>query len=471
MSVVEDEDGLPAAAASNAVGARGSAAGRTPTRQQDPEAELVISPRLLLPVAPENVVASGASVAVRGSDIVEVGPTPGVLERHPGARHLALDRHVLLPGLVNAHSHLAMSLLRGLGESLPLDAWLKEIIWPLEGQWVDADFVREGTTLAVAEMIAAGTTAAADMYFFPETAAEVCRDAGLRLQAAFPITTVANAYSKDVDDCFAKGLALHDRFRNDELVSTCFGPHSAYALERRHLERIAMLANELDTGVHIHLHETAAEVAAAKRAVGTTWLRLLDGIGLVNENLQAVHMTAITDQDIPLLAERGVRVVHCPHSNMKLSSGVCPVAKLAAAGVAVGLGTDGAASNNGLDLFAEARLAALLAKSAGGDPTALPAKEALAMATLGGARAMGLADRIGSIEAGKRADLVAVDLHHPAMQPVYDLHSQLVHAAAGPRVTHTFVNGRCLYADGDWLTLDVEDALARASAWRDRLAA
>ena len=230
MSVVEDEDGLPAATA--------NAAGRTPTRRQDP-AELVISPRLLLPVAPENMVASGVSVAVRGTDIVEVGPTPGVLERHSGARRLALDRHVLLPGLVNAHSHLAMSLLRGLGESLPLDAWLEETIWPLEGRWVDADFVRDGTTLAVAEMIAAGTTTAADMYFFPETAAEVCRDAGLRLQAAFPITTVANAYSKDVDDCFAKGLALHDRFRNDELVSTCFGPHSAYALERRHLERIA----------------------------------------------------------------------------------------------------------------------------------------------------------------------------------------------------------------------------------------
>ena len=466
MPAVEDD--LPAA--SNDAVAPG-AAGPTPPRAQALEIELVISPLLLLPVAPENIVASGTSVAVRGTDIVDVGPTPGVLARHPGARQLTLDRHALLPGLVNAHSHLAMSLLRGLGESLPLDAWLKDTIWPLEGRWVDADFVRDGTMLAAAEMIAAGTTTAADMYFFPDTAAEACRDAGLRLQAAFPITTVANAYSQDVDDCFAKGLALHDRFRDDDLVSTCFGPHSAYALERRHLERIAMLANELDAGVHIHLHETAAEVADARRATGTTWLRLLDGIGLVNENLQAVHMTAITDQEIPLLAERGVRVVHCPHSNMKLASGVCPVAKLAAAGVAVGLGTDGAASNNGLDLFAETRLAALLAKSAGGDPTALPAKQALAMATLGGARALGLGDSIGSIEAGKRADLVAVDLRHPAMQPVYDLHSQLVHAAAGPRVTHTFVNGRCLYADGEWLTLDVEEALARASAWRDRLAA
>lgn len=434
-------------------------------------AELVLSPRLLLPIAPDNVVASDVSVAVRGTDIVDVGPSQAVLERHPQARQLALDHHVLMPGLVNAHGHLAMALLRGLGESQPLEAWLHDTIWPLEGRWVDAIFVRDGTTLAVAEMIAAGTTTAADMYFFPEAAADVCRSAGLRLQAAFPIIAVPNAYSQDVDECFAKGLALHDRFRDDDLVETCFGPHSAYTLERPHLERIAMLANELDASVHIHLHETAAEVADAKRTVGTTWLRLLDGIGLVNENLQAVHMTAITDEEIPLLAERGVRVVHCPHSNMKLASGFCPLAKLAAAGVTVGFGTDGAASNNGLDLFAEARLAALLAKGAGGDPTALPAADALAMATLGGARALGLADRIGSIEVGKRADLIAVDLRHPAMQPLHDAQAQLIHAAAGPRVTHTFVNGRCLYADGAWQTLDIDDTLGRAAAWQARLAA
>ena len=433
-------------------------------------ADLVISPRLLLPIAPANSVCTETSVAIRGTDIVDLGPTAEVEAHHPSTPRLYLPHHLLLPGLVNAHGHLAMTLLRGLGESQPLEAWLQNIIWPLEARWVDAGFVRDGTMLAAAEMIAAGTTTAADMYFFPDAAAEACRTAGLRLQAAFPITTVANAYSKNVDDCFAKGLALHDRYRDDDLVHTCFGPHSAYALERKHLERIAMLANELDASVHIHLHETAAEVADAKRTAGTTWLRLLDGIGLVNENLQAVHMTAITDDEIPLLAERGVRVVHCPHSNMKLASGVCPVAKLADAGVAVGLGTDGAASNNGLDLFAEARLAALLAKSASEDPTALPAADVLAMATLGGARALGIADAVGSIEVGKRADLVAVDLRHPAMQPLHDVHAQLIHAAAGARVSHTFVNGRCLYADGRWQTLDIDDVQGRAEAWRTRLA-
>ena len=347
-------------------------------------------PRILLPVTPAGSVLEGMAVAVRGANIVALGPYEQIARQHPNAPRLHLDHHLLMPGLVNAHGHLAMTLLRGLGESASLQAWLENIIWPLEGRWVDPAFVRDGVRLAIAEMVASGTTTAADMYFFPEAAAEVCREAGFRLQAAFPIIEMANAYSKDVDECFAKGLELNDRFRDDELITTCFGPHSAYAVERKSLERVAMLANELDASTHIHLHETAHEVAAAKEACGTTWLRFLDDIGLVNENLQAVHMTAVTDDDIRLVAEHGVRVVHCPHSNMKLASGVCPIGKFQRAGATVALGTDGAASNNGLDLFAEARLAALLAKSANADPTAAPATQMVAMATLGGARALGL---------------------------------------------------------------------------------
>ena len=432
-------------------------------------ADLLLVPRILLPVTPVGSVLEGMAVAVRGANIMAVGPYEQIADRHPDAPRLHLDHHLLMPGLVNAHGHLAMTLLRGLGESEPLEAWLERTIWPLEGRWVDAGFVRDGVRLAIAEMVASGTTTAADMYFFPEAAAEVCRKAGFRLQAAFPIIEMANAYSKDADECFAKGLALHDRFRDDDLVTTCFGPHSAYAVERKSLERVAMLANELDASTHIHLHETASEVAAAKEACGTTWLRLLDDIGLVNENLQAVHMTAVTDHDVQLVAERGVRVVHCPHSNMKLASGVCPTAKFLDAEATVALGTDGAASNNGLDLFAEARLAALLAKSAGADPTAAPAVQMVAMATLGGARALGLGDRIGSVEVGKRADLVAIDLRDPAMQPLHDPHAQLIHGNAGSKVTHTFIGGRCVYADSEWKTLDIDETLAKATAWRDRM--
>lgn len=433
--------------------------------------DTVLAPRLLLPVAPENVVSAGVSVALAGGAIADIGEHDAIAARYPNARFLNFDHHLLMPGLVNAHGHLAMALLRGLGESQALTEWLENTIWPLEGRWVDEAFVADGTSLAIAEMVASGTTAAADMYFFPEVAAETSRQAGFRLQAAFPIIEVRNAYSKDANECFAKGLALHDRFRNDDLITTCFGPHSGYAVERQSLERIAMLADEMEVGTHIHLHETMEEVATAKRQTGTTWIRVLDAVGLLNENLQAVHMTAVTDDDIQLVAERGAHVIHCPHSNMKLASGVCPLAKFQAAGAVVGLGTDGAASNNGLDMFAEARLAALLAKSSSGDPTTLPAPAAVAMATLGSAKALGMDDRAGSIEIGKRADLIAIDLAHPTMQPLHDAHSQLIHCAAGPRVTHTFIDGQCVFEDGRWLTLDIDETLQRAERWRERLAA
>ena len=432
--------------------------------------DVVLAPHRLLPVAPENIVASGVSVALAGGAIVDMGDHDVLAARYPDAPRLNLDHSLLMPGLVNAHSHLAMTLLRGLGESQPLAAWLENTIWPLEGRWVDEAFVRDGTQLAIAEMVASGTTTAADMYYFPEVAAQTCRQAGFRLQAAFPIIDTRNAYSKDIHECFAKGLALHDRFRDDELITTCFGPHSAYAVPLESLERIATLADEIEVGTQIHLHETAHEVADGKRRVGTTWIRLLDDIGLLNENLQAVHMTAVADDEIRLVAERGARVIHCPHSNMKLASGVCPVTEFQAAGTIVGIGTDGAASNNGLDMFAEARLATLLAKSSSADPTTLPAPTAVAMATLDGARALGIDDRVGSIEIGKRADLIAIDLAHPAMQPLHDAHSQLIHCATGPRVTHTFIDGQCVYENGCWHTLDIGDVLQRAERWRTRLA-
>ena len=434
------------------------------------DADLLLNPRLLLPVSPPGVVAEATSVAISGPDIVAVGATEQLRASYPNARCLELDDHLLMPGLVNAHGHLPMTLLRGLGEGEPLAEWLQNTIWPLEAAWVDPAFVRDGARLAIAEMVATGTTTASDMYYFPEETALACLEAGFRVQVALPIIDVANAYAKDAQECFSKGLALHDRLRDEDLAAVCFGPHSAYAVQRKSLERVAMLADELDIGVQTHLHETATEVADAKRAGGTTWIRLLDAIGLFNENLQAVHMTAVTEDEVQLAANRGVRVVHCPHSNMKLASGVCPVARFRAAGGLVGIGTDGAASNNGLDMFAEVRLASLLAKHAGSDATALSATEAIAMATLDGARALGIDDRVGSIEAGKRADLVAIDLRHPAMQPLHDVHAQLVHAAGGPRVTHTFVNGQCVYANGEWPTLDIDEVLTRASSWRDKLA-
>ena len=432
---------------------------------------LVLRPRYLLPIAPRNTVLEGASVAVEEGRIAAVGTRAEIDARFPDAEVLTLDSHALLPGLVNAHGHLAMALLRGVSESQPLEAWLREIIWPLEARWVDAEFVRDGTSLALAEMIASGTTCASDMYWFPEAAAEVASAAGFRLHVAFPVIEFENAWSRSTDECIHQGLALRDRFRDEDLIHVAFGPHAAYTTNEAILRRVQVLADEIDVGIQIHLHESASEVAEARRRTGGSWVRFLDAIGLLTPALQAVHMTQLTDGELETVALAGVHVVHCPRSNLKLASGRCRVNDLKAAGANVALGTDGAASNNSLDLFDEMRSAALLRTSLTEDATAAPPADMLLMATLAGARALGLGDEIGSIEPGKRADLVAVDFDAPGMQPVHDPMAQLVHGQPGRHVSHVWVGGRCLYEGGSFATLDIERILARAGEWARRISA
>ena len=431
-------------------------------------ADFVISADHVLPIAPSNVVRRNAAIAVAGDTIVDVGEREAVLARHPGAAVRHLPHHVLMPGLVNAHGHLAMTLLRGMGEGQSLEAWLQETIWPLEDQWVDEDFVADGTLLAMAEMLASGTTTGSDMYFFPETVVELAQ-VGCRMQVSFPIINHATAWSQDVDECFEKGLRLRDECRANPMVQVCFGPHATSSAGEAALRRVAMLADELDAKVQIHLHETKAEVTESRRSLGQHPIRVLEDVGLLTENLQAVHMTAVSAVEIAMIAECGASVVHCPMSNTKLASGICPVPAFREAGVTVALGTDGAASNNGLDLFHEARMAALLAKLGSGGPAAMPAAEALEMATLGGARALGMADRIGSLEVGKQADFIAVDVDHPAMQPLHDVPAQLVHTAAGSRVSHAYVAGECRYQSGNFPTIDIDHVQHRAAIWRSRM--
>ena len=431
---------------------------------------LVLHPRYLLPVAPEAAVLEGTSVAVEGGRIVSVAPRREVQARYPGADAVALDTHILMPGLVNAHGHLAMSLMRGLSESQPLDTWLQETIWPLEARCVSAEFVADGTALALAEMIATGTTCASDMYWFPEAAARTAVAAGFRLQVAFPVAELSSAWAGSAQECVHKGLALHDRYRGDKLIRVAFGPHSAYATSEGVLRHVQMLADEIDAGIQMHLHETASEVAQARLRTGGTWVALLDAMGLLTPSLQAVHMTQLSDHELECVATGGAHVVHCPRSNLKLASGRCRVDDLRAAGINVALGTDGAASNNSLDLFDELRAAALLRISLTEDPTVVRPADMLRMATLDGARALGLDAEIGSLEVGKAADLVAIDFDHPAMQPLHDPCAQLVHAQAGRHVSHVWVNGRCLYEQGRFHTLDVPRVLARAREWPARMA-
>lgn len=435
----------------------------------DLTATALITARWILPVAPENRVLEHHSLILAGSRIAGLLPTDKARALHPELPETVLDRHALLPGLVNAHGHAAMSLFRGYADDLPLATWLEQRIWPLEGRWVDAAFVADGTALAIAEMVAGGTTTFSDMYFFPEAAAAVALRSGVRAQVCGPLVRFPNAWSAGADEAIHQTLALHDEFRATSRIQVAFGPHSTYALDAAHLRKVATLAEELDLKVQIHLHETAAEVAAARQASGERPLATIERCGLLGPQLQAVHMTALEPGDAERLAEHGVSVIHCPQSNLKLASGFAPVAALRAAGVRVALGTDGAASNNRLSMLQEMHVAAILAKAVAGDAAALPALEVIAMATLAGAEALGMGEEIGSLETGKCADMVAIDLSGVASEPVFHPESQLVYAAADSAVSRVWVEGEVLYADGRHLRQDVEALLAQVRRWRDRM--
>ena len=431
--------------------------------------DLLLSAPWVLPIAPTSATLADHAIAISDGRIVEVGPRTELAARYQPAETQAFPHHILMPGLVNAHGHAAMTLLRGAGEDQPLEIWLNETIWPMEGRLVDEKFVQLGTELAIAEMLLSGTTTFSDMYFFPEQVAEVCTRLGMRCQVSFPLIEFANAWSQSVEDGIHKGLSLIDQYKHSELVQIAFGPHSAYVMELKDLERIAMYANETEARVEIHLHETATEVANARAVHKRSWIEVLNDIGLLSPQVQSVHMTQITDHELDIVATAGTRVVHCPTSNLKLASGTCPVAELRRAGVCVALGTDGAASNNHLDMFDEARMAALLSKHVHADAAAGTADAVLHMATLDGARALGMEQTLGSLEPGKHADLIAVDAHAFGMIPLYNASGALVHGNAGNAVTDVFIGGRAMVRDGRLLCLNAEELQARVQHWHQSI--
>jgi 5-methylthioadenosine/S-adenosylhomocysteine deaminase len=432
------------------------------------QADLIIEPGWIIPIEPSATVLRDHCLAVRDGRIAALFPREERSQWHC-PEHLELPAHVLLPGLVNAHGHGAMTLLRGYADDLPLTPWLEQHIWPAEREHVSDSFVRDGTALAMAEMALAGTTTFSDMYFFPEIVADLCDAAGMRCQLAFPVFDFPTAWGSGADEYISKGLSLRDSCKHRERVTVAFGPHAPYTVSEANLIKVATYAAELDMAVHIHLHETCGEVLQAVEANGERPLDTLRRIGLLGPRTQCVHMTDLGRQDIENLAETGAHVVHCPQSNMKLASGACPVTALLEAGVNVALGTDGAASNNDLNLFNEMHTAALLAKLREDDATALPAQTVLEMATLGGARALGLEAQIGSLVPGKDADMIAVDLSGPATQPLYNPLSQLVYAASGSEVTHSWVAGQPLLVGRRLTTLDLDDILQRAATWGEKI--
>ncbi len=437
-------------------------------KPQPTTVDTLIHPGWIVPVLPQGVVLENYSIALHRDRIVALLPraeTASIEARHI----LELPGQVLLPGLVNCHGHAAMSLLRGFADDQPLMPWLEQHIWPAERAHVSEEFVGDGTELAIAEMIRSGTTTFSDMYFFPNVCAATAQRLGMRCQITFPIFDFPTAWGLDADDYISKGLALRDDFKHSALVTVVFGPHAPYTVCESNLAKIATLAAELDAPVHIHLHETSGEVLAAVEQNGERPLDTLQRLGLLGPRTQCVHMTDLGEQDIALLAATGAHVVHCPQSNMKLASGSCRVSDLLARGVNVALGTDSAASNNELNMFAEMKAAALLAKLQSRDATALPAADTLALATINGARALGLEASIGSLEVGKQADLIAVDLRGPETQPLYHPLSQLVYACNGSQVSHSWIAGELVMAQRELTRIDLRALALRTSAWQQRI--
>src|SRR5216684_1191470 len=397
--------------------------------------DLLISARWVIPVEPAGAVLDDHSVAVAEGRIVAVVPTAAAAQRFEAREHLRLDRHALIPGLVNLHTHAAMTLLRGLADDLPLMAWLKDHVWPAESRHVSPEFVYDGTLLACAEMLRGGVTCFNEMYFFPEAAARAALEAGIRAALGIIAFEFPTSYAADADDYIAKGLAARD------------------------------------VPIHTHLHETQQEIEESLTRYKARPLERLRALGMLGPRLIAAHAVHVTDQEIGMLAHQGASIAHCPSSNLKLASGFAPVAAMLERGINVGIGTDGAASNNRLDLFQEMRTAALLAKAVGNDAQAMPAHQALAAATLHGARALGLEASIGSIAPGKLADLCAVAFDEPELAPCYDPVSHLVYSAGREHVSHVWVAGEPRVREKQLVGFENRGLNNRVLLWQNKLAA
>ena len=433
-------------------------------------ADLALDARWVIPVEPPNSVLEHHSVLIRDGVIRAVIPTEEAERRFAPRQRLSLDSHVLLPGLVNLHTHAAMTLLRGFADDLPLEQWLNARIWPAEQRHVSRRFVYDGSLLACAEMLRGGITCFNDMYFFPEAAADAALRAGMRAALGIIVIEFPTAYAADPQAYLDKGLTLRDQLKEESLISFCLAPHAPYTVSDRSFSQVLTYAELLDLPIHVHLHETRGEIESSLRDHGVRPLQRLRSLGLLGPRLLAVHGIHLTQEECALLGHHGSHVAHCPTSNLKLAGGFAPVPALLENGVNVGLGTDGAASNNRLDLFSEMRTAALLAKAGSGDAGTLPAHDVLRCATLSGARALGLDGKIGALVPGKRADLIAVNLQRLELSPCYDPVSHLVYAAGREDVSHVWIDGKPVVQDGRLLTLDTEALLATTREWQQVIA-
>jgi 5-methylthioadenosine/S-adenosylhomocysteine deaminase len=429
----------------------------------------LIHARWVVPVEPMGSILEHHSIALLDGNIVAIEPTTRAAGRYAAAREFTLSDHAMIPGLINLHTHAAMSLMRGLADDLPLMAWLTDHIWPAEHKHVSAEFVFDGTLLACAELLRGGVTCMNDMYFFPEATARAALQAGMRASLGIIVFEFPSAYASDAGDYLHKGLATRDEFKGESLLSFTIAPHAPYTVSDKTFGKVLTLSEQLECPLHIHIHETQHEIDASLKEHGLRPLARLHNLGLLGPNLIAVHAVHLSDAEIALLARQGCHVAHCPASNLKLASGFAPIARLREQGANIGIGSDGAASNNRLDLLGETRLAALLAKAVANRPDVVTAADALAMATINAARALGLESRIGSLVPGKCADITAIDLHALGTTPCYDVVSQLVYAASREQVSHVWVNGELRLDQGSLIGIDVNQISAKAAHWQTRI--
>ena len=429
--------------------------------------DTLITARWIIPVEPATTVLEHHALAIKNGCIAELLPRDAALAKYSAARVVNLDTHVVIPGLINLHTHAAMTLLRGAAEHGRLEPWLREQVWPLEQRWLDAEYVRDGTELAIADMLMSGTTCFADMHLFADVVAQTAADAKIRACIASPIVEIATPWAGSTDEYFDKGLRLHDEYRNDPLISTMLAPYAPWALGDATLRRVQRIVDELELPITMHINESKTDnQAGSERAVAR-----LERLGLLSPLLTAIHMVHVDEDDLERAGRGGISIAHCPQSNLKLGNGIAPTAAFREQGLNLALGTDGAASNNDLSMLDELRTAALLANGTRRehDPE-LGAHEWLAVATLNGARALALGDQIGSIVPGKWADLCCIDLLRPQTQPVHDPAAHVVYSASRDQVTDVWVAGRALLTDKVLTHLDLDDVLRRAQLWRDRIA-
>lgn len=434
--------------------------------------DTILNARWVIPVEgseEEPVILHHHSIVIRHGRITAILPTDQASQQFTAEEMINLDKHALIPGLINTHTHAAMSLFRGLADDMPLMDWLNDHIWPAEQKWVSEEFVADGSRLAIAEMIKSGTTCFNDMYFFPDVTAQIASQAHIRATVGLIVIDFPSSWATDHNDYFDKGLRVHDQYREHPLVKTAFAPHAPYSVSDEPLKRVQMLANELEIPVHMHVHETADEVRMGLENQQMRPLERLQKLGMLSPSLMAVHMTQLTEDEISLVADSGCHVVHCPQSNLKLASGFCPVAGLLDKGINMSLGTDSAASNNNLDMFAEMQTAALLAKGVANDASALPASQALQMATINGAIALGIAEETGSLSIGKSADITAIKMDNISTEPVYNPISQIVYASQSQDVSDVWIAGKQVLKNQHLTLMDEDKIIQKARYWQEKI--